>query len=378
MKEIKIALLGGGFMGKAHSLAYATAPLAAKLGVKVTKEVLVDVDPERAIDAAQSFGWNSSTTDWREVVARDDIDVIDICTPPQFHAEIALAAIAAGKHVFVEKPITNDAAEAEKITRAAAANGSVVAQVGFNYRHTSAVEFTKQLLASGRLGIPLQFRGTYLTDGGLFSMGPKAWRRSKKTGGSGTVGDIGSHVIDSAEYLFGDIVRVAARARAGRPNEGWMAESDRIAQDALESAGVWVAEFANGAIGTFAVNGYSAGRKNRLYWELDASRGSVEFNWNNREEFRVAYVDEDAQHRGSMMILTDTAHPNGVWDLAGLGVGYVDVSSIQFQKFFRRILGEEIEVPTFASATHVQHVVEAVYRAAASDAWVDVPSVEVS
>ena len=369
MKELKVALVGAGFMGRAHSLAYALAPIASELGATVAKQVLVDANPEVADAAARQLGWAESATDWRSVVTRDDIDVVDICTPPQFHAEIALAAIEAGKHVFCEKPITNDPAEARAIV-AAAERAGVVTQVGYNYRHTPAISFAKKLLDEGRLGTPLQFRASYAQEVGFWA-DPNRWRALKATGGSGTVGDIGSHIIDLAEHLFGDIVRVAARARSFDGN-GWRPDGERVAEDLIDDAAVWLAEFANGAIGTFSVSQYAVGRKNRISFEFDASRAAVEFDWNDREVFRVAYVDEPADHRGFREIPTNDQHPDGWWRLAGLGTGYPDVSAIQMQHFIRAIVDGTPTAPDFARAAHVEEVVAAVYLAAQSDRWVEV------
>jgi len=358
MKELKVALIGAGFMGRAHSLAYALAPIAADLGATVAKQVLVDVDPDVAEAARQQLGWAEAATDWRAVIARDDIDIVDICTPPQFHAE-----------VFCEKPITNDPAEARAIVAAAAAPG-VVTQVGYNYRHTPAVSFAKRLLDEGALGTPLQFRASYLQEVGFWA-DPDRWRAQKGTGGSGTTGDIGSHIIDIAEHLFGDIVRVAARARS-RGGEGWRPDDERVAEDRIDDAAVWIAEFANGAIGSFSVSQYAVGRKNRASFELDATRAAVQFDWNDREVLRVAYVDDPADHRGFRTIHTNDQHPDGWWRLAGLGTGYTDVSAIQLQHFIRAIVDGTPSAPDFARAAHVEEVVAAVLRAAESDGWVAV------
>ncbi|SCL28951.1 Predicted dehydrogenase [Micromonospora pallida] len=373
MTELKVALIGGGFMGRAHSLAYALAPIAAELGVTLHREVLVDATPELAATGAAQLGWNSSETDWRAVIARPDIDIVDICTPPDLHEPIALAAIEAGKHVFCEKPITNHSAEALRMAQQARAAG-VVTQVGFNYRHTPAISFTKQLLDSGRLGAPLQFRASYLQESS-FNADPNRWRAKKSTGGSGTVGDIGSHIVDAAEWLFGDITQVTARVRAKAPGDGgWATEQERLGEDLIDDGAVWLAEFANGAIGSFSVNSFASGRKNRFHFELDASKGAVEFNWNNREEFRVSYVDEAADHQGFRTVHTNNQHPNGWWRLAGLGTGYVEVSAIQFQEFIRAIVKGERARPDFADAARIQQIVEAVHTSAESGRWVDVPA----
>lgn len=371
MRELKVALIGGGFMGRAHSLAYALAPIAADLGATVTKQVLVDLDPDITATLAGQLGWLQSSTDWKSVVERDDIDIVDICTPPQYHREIALAAIRRGKHVFCEKPLTNDVGEALAMAEAAR-EADVVTQAGFNYRHTPAVAFAKTLLDAGRLGAPLEFRATYLQDA-AFGADPGRWRAKRATGGSGMVGDIGSHIIDVSQYLFGNIRRVAARVRSFGGDEGWASEAVRFGVDMLEDAGVWIAEFDNGAIGSFAVNAFSSGRKNRYHYEFDATKAGVEFVWNDREVFKVSYVDEAGDHQGFRTIHTNYAHPDGWWRLAGLGTGYVDVSAIQFQKFVRAIVAGRRGDPDFDAAARVQQVVAAVVEAAVSDAWVDIP-----
>ncbi len=375
MRNLNIAIIGGGFMGQAHSLAYAIAPLGAPIGARITKKVLVDTDAEVAEDAAARLGWDEWATDWREIVAREDIDIIDICTPPQFHEEIAEAAFAAGKHVFCEKPITNDAAEAADMV-ASAERAGTVNQVGFNYRHTPAIAFAKKLLDGGQLGKPLMFRGTYLQEVGFYLTDPNRWRAQKKTGGSGASGDIGSHVVDAAVYLLGDITRVSAMLRSKDPgaDNGWRDESVRLGEDLIDEGGAWICEFASGAIGSFSASSYSSGRKNRLYFELDGSRASVQFDWNHREEFRVSYVDEAADHRGFRTIHTNTEHPDGWWRLAGLGLGYIEISAIQFQKFVRAIVGgDDVVRPDFATALHVQQVMDAVAESAQTGQWVDVP-----
>jgi len=378
VRELGVAIIGGGFMGQAHSLAYAVAPISAELGATVRRAVLVDNDPAVAESAAARLGWDEWATDWREVIGRDDIDIVDICTPPQLHEEIALAAIAAGKHVFCEKPITNLSAEARVMVDAAREAG-VVTQVGFNYRHTPAVAFARRLLDEGRLGVPLQFRGTYLQETGFYNTDPNRWRARKSTGGSGASGDIGSHVVDVSEYLLGDIVRVSAllRSKAAGADSGWRDDGERVGEDLIDDGGAWICEFASGAIGTFAASSYASGRKNRLFFELDASRGAVEFDWNSREEFRVSYVDEDSDHRGFRTVHTNTEHPDGWWRLAGLGMGYVEVSAIQFQKFVRAIVqGDDAMRPTFVHALHVQQVMDAVAESARTGSWVDVPRSE--
>jgi predicted dehydrogenase len=371
VKELRVALVGAGFMGRAHSLAFGVTRLAGDLEAHLIPVVVADADRGLAESFARQFGWPESTDDWAAAIRRDDIDVVDICTPPQFHEEIALAAIAAGKSVFCEKPITNDSAQAISMAQAAAAAG-VTAQVGFNYRHTPALGFARKLVDEGALGTVMHVRGSYLQDTG-FGADPGRWRATKKTGGSGTVGDIGSHVIDIAESLCGDVVRVAARMRSGAVDGGWQPEAIRLEDGLIDDAGVWIAEFSSGVIGSFSVSSFSSGSKNRVSLQLDGSQGAVEFGWNDREILNVSYSSDPADQSGFRSISTNDKHPDGGWRLAGLGTGYLDVSAVQFQKFIRSITSGVKHGPDFFDAAHVQQVVEAITDAAASDSWVDVP-----
>lgn len=373
LKDLRVAIIGGGgFMGRAHSLSWPLADAAAELGARVHKSLLVEATAELAEAAAAQLGWTESAASWEEAVARPDIDIIDICTPPNLHEQIALAAIAQGKHVFSEKPITNDAAAALRMAQAAEAAG-IAAQVGFNYRHTPAISLTKQLLDSGDLGVPLSFRGSYLQWVG-FAADPNRWRARESTGGSGMVGDIGSHIIDIAQYLFGPITRVCAlvRTKGQAADDGWLSEQDRLDGRLLDDAAAWIAEFANGAIGSFAISAFASGRMNQVYFELDGTRGAVEFDWNHREEFRVAYRDERRDQQGFRTIHTNAEHPDGWWRLAGLGTGYLDVTAIQFQHFIQAIVAGNPPDPGFGIGAQVQRVVEAVRRSAQDGGWVGV------
>ncbi|MDQ0615358.1 putative dehydrogenase [Microbacterium sp. W4I4] len=375
MNELRVALIGGnGVMGKAHSLGYSLAPLMADLGVSIRKAVLVDATDELAADAAQRLGWEESSSNWREVISRPDIDIIDIVTPPHIHKEIAVEALKLGKHVFVEKPITNDSTEALEMWEAQVASGAA-GQVGFNYRHIPAIQFAKKLVDEGRIGTALQFRATYLQDV-LLNVIDFGWRGKTSTGASGMIGDIGSHVMDMAEYLNGDIVRVCGLARArengAAPEVGWLTEDKRAARDMPDQAGVWVAEFANGAIGTFAVSLVASGRKNLIRWELDGTKGALEFNWNRREELGISYADDPADHSGFRSVLSTHEHEDVWYNVPGLGLGYVDDNAIQMYKFVKSIAEHKLAHPNFGEAAHTQQLVEAVLESSKTGTWVDV------
>lgn len=207
-KTLNIAMIGGGFMGKAHALAYAAMPMFFWPAPAIPhRKVVVDVTADLAETARQRYGFDEAAHDWRSVIARQDIDAIDIVTPNDSHAEIAVAAAQAGKHIICEKPLARTGDEAKTMLDAVERAG-VIHMVAFNYRRTPAVALAKKYIEEGRIGNILSFRGTYLQDWSADPNGPLSWRFQKKVAGSGAVGDIGTHVIDLARYLVGEITAV--------------------------------------------------------------------------------------------------------------------------------------------------------------------------
>jgi predicted dehydrogenase len=372
MKDIRVALIGGaGFMGRAHSIGYSLASVLGTGSVQIEKAVLVDIDEDVAAKSAHELGWSSSSSDWRKVVEDPTIDVIDIVTPPGFHADIALAALENGKHVFCEKPLANDVETSNRMADAARAAG-VTTQVGFNYRHISAVSHIKTLIDDGVLGETLCFRGEYLVDA-LFYIDDFGWRGSRASGGSGATGDIGSHVLDLAEYLMGPIGRVCALQRTKQREKrglGWFDETTRRSNETLDDASVFIVEFENGAIGTFSVGFYSSGRKNALTFEIDGSAGSVEFDWNHRDKFKLSLVSDESTRSGLTDVEVTTAHPDVWYPVPGLGQGYVDGTAIQIQHFLAAVAAGIDGVPNFESAARIQRVVDAIDQSAQTGAWV--------
>src|SRR3954471_2955321 len=202
-RTLRVAMIGHAFMGNAHSQAWRTAPYFFSLPLRPELAVVVGRDADRAAEAAGRLGWAESSTDWREVVARDDIDLVDICTPGDTHAEIAIAALEAGKHVLCEKPLANTVAEAEAMTETAEkarANG-VLAMVGFTYRRVPAIALARQLVAEGKIGDIRHVRAQYLQDWIADPEAPLSWRLDKEKAGSGALGDIGAHVVDLTQYI---------------------------------------------------------------------------------------------------------------------------------------------------------------------------------
>ena len=370
MTELRVALVGGaGFMGFAHSHAYALATMDDDLGVGFRRRVLVDTDAERAIEAAARLGWEESATDWRAVVERPDIDIVDIVTPPNSHEEIAVAAMAAGKHVLCEKPIANDAAAARRMWDAARTAG-VVTQVAHNYRHAPAIGYVRQLLDEGVLGDSLQFRVSYLFEGG-FSDQASGWRGARSTGGSGMSGDLGSHIIDLAMYLLGDIRRVSGRL----VHKGAILQGSRLAgSEELDDAGLFLAEFAGGGLGTFAFGIQSWRNYNHLAFELDGTNGAVTFDWNRRDQVQLALGSDVGREAGFRTIHVGPKHPDSWWGMTGLGTGYIEPGATQLRKFVRAIVEGGVAHPNFGEGVHIQAVVDAVVTSSDIGGWVDVPA----
>ncbi len=386
MTELRVAIIGGaGFMGFAHSMGWELAPIAAaselsttaELSARPRKVVLVEATEERASRTAVQFGWEESSADWRSVVTRDDIDIVDICTPPASHREIALAAIAAGKHVFLEKPMSNELADALAIAEAAAARPELVTQVGYCFRFTPAMTFVKKLLDDGTLGRPLQIRVEYLSDESVLGRVLSGWRAEKSTGGSGVQGDNGSHIVDLAQYLVGNIARVNAMVRVKDPaaDSAWLPEEERRKTEPLDDAVLFMAEFANGAIGSFAVNKHSSGRKNNICFKLECTKGAVEFDWNRREEVRLSLVSDPPDQQGLRTIIVSEEHDDVWWPVGGMGLGYVEGTSIMFQRFVNSICAGAPGHPNFVESVWAEKVDAAVLVSGDSGEWVDVDAV---
>ncbi|MBV9355749.1 MAG: Gfo/Idh/MocA family oxidoreductase [Chloroflexi bacterium] len=370
VRELRVAMIGGGFMGRAHALAYAMLPIAYQLPATIRRQVVVDVTDQLAAAAAASFGFAEWDTDWQAAVRRDDIDIVDIVTPNDAHEPIAIAAADAGKHVLCEKPLARDADAAERMWQHAERAG-VVHMAGFNYRHTPAIAYTRQLLEQGTLGAPYQLRITYLQDWGLGGS-PLVWRFDRRRAGSGALGDIGSHAIDCAEYLLGPIRRVMGRLATLTPTRERPGSPGELATVDVDDIATFMAEFESGATGVFVASRHALARKNRMAFELDAERGAVRFDWDVRDELELALADDTDAVGGFRTLSMGPSHPDPWWPIAGMGSGCLETSTNQLRDFLRAIVDGGRARPDFGDATRVQQVVDAVIASAERDAWVGV------
>jgi predicted dehydrogenase len=379
-RELGVGLVGYAFMGAAHSQAWRTAPAFFDLPLKPRMRAICGRDQAAATEVAQRFGWESVETDWRALLTRDDIDVIDICTPGHTHAEIAVAALEAGKHVLCEKPLANSVAEAEAMSAAAseAAKHGVRAMVGFTYRRAPAVSFARQLVASGRIGQIRHVRGQYLQDWLNDENVPMSWRLDKSQAGSGALGDIGAHIIDMAQFVTGsDIVSVQGLMETFVTTRPLAGESATLGgtstADAergpvtVDDAAAFTARFAGGAVGVFEATRFATGRKNALRLEVNGTLGSIAFDFEDMNVLEFFDATEDAEVGGFRRIMvTEASHPYiAAWWPPGHGLGYEHGFTHQVVDFVTDIAKGAEPAPSFADGLAVQRVLEAVEASAA-------------
>ena len=380
--RLRVAIIGTGFMGRMHAHAWRTAPHFFDLSPAPEAVLLVGSDADRTATAAAEFGIPEASSDWRSALSRDDIDIVDICTPGHTHVEIALAALAAGKHVLCEKPLANDVADADRMAdaAAAAAERGVVSMCGFSYRRTPALALAKKLIDDGRLGRIRHVRAQYLQDWLTSPDAPFTWRLDRERAGSGTLGDIGAHSIDTAQWLTGSaITGVSATLRTfveSRPrlteHVGLGGSADAGApreQVTVDDAVAFTASFADGALGVFEATRMAAGHRNANRIEVNGERGSVAFDFSfmNELQFHDAQLPSDEQ--GFRRIdVTEPEHPYaGAWWPAGHGLGYEHLFTHQAVDFVRAITDGVPARPSFDDAARVQRVLAAVEASAASD-----------
>jgi predicted dehydrogenase len=386
MQDIKIALIGGGFMGKAHSLAYAAMPMFFwPSPARPVRSVIVDVTEELAKNAAQRYGWNDYSTSWQNVVDDPEIDAIDIATPNHLHAEIAIAAAKAGKHVICEKPLAPTVEQAKLMVEAVEQAG-VVNAVAFSYRRTPAVVLAKKYIDEGSIGDILSFRGTYLQDWSADPDSPLSWRFQKKIAGSGAIGDIGSHVVDLARYLVGEITQVSSVVSTfitERPLQTGGFDALGAAKTSggprgpvdVDDEAISLVRFSNGAVGSIEATRNAWGRNNYITFEIHGTRGSIFFNYETRDELQVAFADDPADRRGFRTVYTGPNTPYGeaLWPIPALGIGYGETKIIEAYEFMKAIATGERVRPDFGDGYQAALVDHAIEASGKSGQWVDVP-----
>jgi predicted dehydrogenase len=376
---ITIGMVGAGSMARAHAMAYAAMPiLHPKAPAMPRKIVIADASEELGRAAARRLGFEKGVGDWRQVTDASDVDAVDIVTPPHLHAEIAIRAVEAGKHVLCEKPLALSDAEAERMWRAAQRAG-VVHMTAFNFRHVPAVAFAKQLLEEGKIGAPLSFRGSYLTDWAADAAVPYSWAFDARSAGSGALGDIGSHIIDLAHFLIGDVVAVNAltetyigeRRMAGAP-EGDPSAVRRVEVDDA----VWsLLEFREGARGCIEASRYALGLHNFLTFEIHGAEGSIVFDAENRDVLHAFFRRGPITERGFRRIMTGPDHPHGeaLWRIPGMGVGFGDMKVLECYAFIDAVAAGREATPSFVDGYKAARVCSGIIASAATRQWTQIP-----
>jgi len=359
-RELRIGLLGQGFMGKAHSNAFAQVGRFFDIPFRLRLSVLCGRDQLALQRSADEWGWEQTTTDWREVVERPDIDLVDIALPNYLHAEVAIAAASAGKIVLCEKPLANAVEQARAMVQA---SQGVPTMVWFNYRRVPAIAYAKRLIDDGLIGQAFHYRGTYQQQWGTDTSRPLTWKMDPAQAGHGVVGDLLSHAVDLALYLNGPLEQVTALTKTFVPG--------RPVEDAVES----LATFANGSIGTLEATRFGVGFRNGNSFEIQGVRGMLRFHLEDLNRLEFFDAQDPAGLQGTRnLLVTDPQHPYGTnfWR-PGHIIGYEHTFIAALGDFLASLSRNEPFHPNFEDGLRVQQVLDAVLRSAESRQWEGIP-----
>ncbi|NLG19981.1 MAG: Gfo/Idh/MocA family oxidoreductase [Actinomycetales bacterium] len=357
-RPLGVAVIGYSFMGRAHSNAWRNVAAFYPDVAPVRMQTLVGRDGDRVQQAADELGWAATATDWREAVTSEDIDIVDVCTPGHLHAEVALAALAAGKHVLVEKPLANSVAECEALV-AAAADSPGRAMLGFNYRRVPALALARDLVREGRIGTVQQVRLSYLQDWLSDPQAPMTWRLRKETAGSGVLGDLGSHAVDQLHFLLGEHVTEVSGALktfvAERPGP------DGTEAVTVDDAAWATLHTASGVVASLEVSRVATGRKNALQIELYGTTGSLRFDLESLNKLVLTQTGDARTDGASTILVTEPEHPYlDAWWPAGHVLGWDHTFTSQAADFLRAIATGEAVHASFEDGLAVQRVLEAI------------------
>jgi predicted dehydrogenase len=382
-ESLGVGMVGYAFMGAAHSQAWRTAPHAFDLPLRPVLAALCGRDPGATAAAARRYGFASIETDWHALLERDDVQLIDVCTPGDSHAEISVAALDAGKHVLCEKPMANSVAEAEVMAAAAAraqARG-VRSMVGFNYRRVPALALARELIAAGRVGEIRHVRASYLQDWLADAAFPLTWRLQREHAGSGALGDLGAHVVDLAQYLTGQLISgVSGVTATFVPERPVLNGEGRTGPVTVDDAVAFTARLESGALASFEATRFATGRKNALRIEVNGSRGSLAFDLERLNELEFcdgagpSGPGDPATQGFRRILVTEPGHPYlSAWWPPGHVLGWEHTFTHQVRDLVTAIAEGADPEPSFSGGLQVQHVLHAVWAsAAASSRWTPV------
>lgn len=376
VKELKFGVIGAGYMGKAYSIALNTVSAVFPLPAKPVLEMMATTSASGAQDKAEAFGFKRATGSWQELVNAPDIDVVGICSPTYLHQDMALAAIAAGKHVLCEKPLALSAKEANEMANAAERAG-VKTLVGYNYIKNPATQLAKQMIANGEIGEIVHFRGTHNEDFLMDPALPMSWRLKAAYGSkAGALGDLASHIINLAHYLCGPIAEVVGESQTvhrQRPGKDGSLES--VENDDQTN---FLVKFASGVLGSIEASRIAAGRKMGLTYEVVGTKGSLFFDQERLAELQFYSANDKPSRSGFRTILIGPDHPDyGHFCIgAGHGFGYNDMITVEMKEMVQGVAAGQPLWPSFRDAVHTALVVDAVLLSQQEKRWVAIQELE--
>ncbi len=380
-RSLSVGLIGYNFMGKAHSNAWRQAGRFFDLPAEIRMRTLCGRSAQGVAAAAANLGWEGTSTDWREVVADPDIDIVDICTPNDCHHEIAIEAARHGKAVLCEKPLAMNVAEGEAMV-AAVKKAGVVNMVCYSYRRVPAIALAKRMIERGDLGDRIHhFRARYAQDWITDPSFPLVWRLQSKVAGSGSHGDLGAHLIDLGRYLVGELKEVCglmetfvkSRPLQAELGSGLSAKaSSKMGRVTVDDAVSWIGRFKNGAIANLEATRFAQGRKNNITFEINGNKGSLVFDFEDMNRLKFYRADDPEDVRGFRdIIVTEGVHPYaGAWWPPGHIVGYEHTFIHTCADFVHAIAKDKPVQPSFAEGLANEKVLEAISESAKLRSWV--------
>jgi oxidoreductase domain-containing protein len=378
MKQVRIGLVGTGYIGRCHAIAYAQAPTVFSLDAELVLEYLAEVTSELAEKKAKEFGFKRFTDDWRDIVQDPNVDVVDICTPNFLHKEIALAAIANGKHVYSEKPLALTAVDA-KLMYETAKQAGVKTLVGFNYIKNPTTQLAREIIANGEIGEVIHFYGTHNEDYLANKNTPLDWHCVKEKAGLGALGDLAAHIVQMSQYLLGQDIRSVIgdmqTVIKTRPNPNNLQE--RLAVENEDQATALV-RFANGCMGTIETSRIACGRKMGLSYVITGTKGSITYTQERMAELKLYLHDENPARQGFKTILTGPLHPDykNFCVSAGHGIGFNDQKTVEIRDLVNGLASPVNTLyPDFEEGYKVSRVLDAIALSCEQKRWVDVEEI---
>lgn len=384
-KEVGIGLIGYAFMGKTHSNAYRQVDkFFTDLEAKPVLRAICGRNEENVARAKEQFGFESYETDFRKMIDRSDIDIIDVSSPGNEHLPMALAAAQAGKTVFCEKPLGNNLDEARQMMEAVEA-AKVVNMVCFNYRRVPAIALAKRMIEDGSLGRIYHFRARYLQDWIADPNFPLVWRLKKEIAGSGTLGDIGAHIIDLSQYLIGNLTELTGTTETfvkQRPLQAQASGAEGLNAQATEEMGevtvddatAFIGKFGNGAMGVFEATRFAYGRRNFNTFEINGSKGSVAFNFERMNELEYFNAEDPTDRQGFRTInVNENDQPySGIYWPPGHIIGYEHTFINTVHDLLQAHLKQEPVHPSFREGAQVNAALDAVVESSEKRGWVEI------